>query len=69
MSILSKLFNKKFGVPEIKVDENPIAIALIDSILKKGYDVVFQPLTTADLQKLITIISIEIQRRNDANKS
>lgn len=64
MSILSKLIKNKFGLPEYNVTKDPIAKELVKQILTKGYDKVFEPLSTDDLVKLITIIDIEIKRRN-----
>jgi hypothetical protein len=64
MSLLSKLIKNKFGSKEYDVTKDPIAKELVKHILKYGYDKVFEPLSSDDLVKLITIIDIEIKRRN-----
>jgi hypothetical protein len=64
MSILTKLIKNKFGLPDYNVSKDPIAKELVKHILKYGYDKVFEPLSNDDLQKLIVIIKIELERRN-----
>ena len=64
MSILTKLIKNKFSLPEYNVSKDPLARELVKHILKYGYDKVFEPLSNDDLVKLITIIDIEIKRRN-----
>ena len=67
MSILTKLIKNKFSLPDYNVSKDPLAKELVKQILTKGYNVVFEPLSTDDLVKLITIIDIEIKRRNSKN--
>ena len=64
MSILSRFLKKNLGVPEIKLDENPIAQLFMAQLIHQGASKIFAPLKDFDLQFLKVLIDGELNRRN-----
>lgn len=63
MSILSKLFNKKIGIPEVDLNKLPLGSILIQELQKNGVKQVFKTLSDDDMKLIDKAVQIELYHR------